>query len=145
MSTERKIQKNKLGLKGWVFAGRFGLERYAYTLHRISGLAILLYFILHIFVTGSRLGGQQAWEATMHLLETPLFKFGEFLLFIAVAYHALNGIRLVFVELGMLMGKPQRPIFPYVNAVRRQRPLLIIVMIVAAIIVILGGADFYLL
>ena len=145
MPTKRKIQKNKLGLKGWVMAGRYGLERYAYTLHRISGVAILLYFILHIFVTGSRLGGAPAWEATMHRFETPLFKFGEFLLFIAFAYHAMNGIRLVFIELGMLMGKPQRPLFPYVNAVRRQRPVLIIVMIVAAIIVILGGADFYLL
>ncbi len=145
MSAERKIQRNKLGLKGWVIAGRYGLERYAYTLHRITGLGILLYFIMHIFVTGSRLGGEHAWEAVLKSLENPFFKFGEFLVFLAFAFHALNGIRLVIAELGLMMGKPQRPIFPYVNSVRRQRPLFIVVMIVAAIIVILGGADFYLL
>ncbi len=145
MSAERKIQKNKLGLKGWVSAGRYGLERYAYTLHRITGLGILLYFIMHIFVTGSRLGGDHAWEAAMQRFENPFFKLGEFLVFLAFAFHALNGIRLVIAELGFMMGKPQRPVFPYVNSVRRQRPLFIIVMIVAAVIVILGGADFYLL
>ena len=97
MSAEKRIQRNKLGVKGWFVAGRYGLERYAYTLHRISGVAILLYFILHIFVTGSRLGGEHSWEAAMARFESPLFKFGEFLVYLAFAYHALNGLRLVFV------------------------------------------------
>ena len=75
----------------------------------------------------------------------PAFKLGEFILFLAVAYHAANGIRLVIAELGMLLGKPQRPIFPYVNSVRRQRPLFIIVMILALVVMVMGGLDFYVL
>lgn len=145
MAAERKIQKNRLGLKGWAFAGRYGMERWAYTLHRISGLAILLYFILHIFVTGSRLGGESSWTAEMAKLDTPVFKFGEFLVFIAFAYHALNGIRLVIAELGFMMGKPMRPILPYTNSVHRQRPLFMVIMIVAALLMVLGGLDFYLI
>ena len=140
-----KFRNNKLGLKGWVVGGKYGLERYAYTLHRVTGLGILLYFIVHIFVTGTRLGGPEAWEATMHSFETPLFKFGEFLVYLAFAFHALNGLRLVITELGFMMGKAQRPVFPYKNSVKRQRPLFIAVMIIAAVIVVLGGADFYLL
>ncbi len=145
MSAENKMLKNRLGLLGWVSAGRYGLERYAYTLHRLTGLGILLYFILHIFVTGSRLGGTQSWADAMQRFENPYFKFGEFLLFLAFAFHALNGIRLIITELGIMIGKPERPLFPYVTSLHKQRPLFIIVMIVAAILMILGGADFYLI
>ena len=35
---------NRLGLKGWVAGGRWGPDRYLYTLHRVTGLGLLLYF-----------------------------------------------------------------------------------------------------
>lgn len=145
MKTDVKFRKNNLGIFGWLGGGRYGAERYAYALHRLSGLGILTYFVLHIFVTGSRLGGAQSWETTMQGFETPIFKLGEFLVFIAFAYHALNGLRLVITELGYMIGKAQRPVFPYVTSIHRQRPLFIIVMIIAAIIMIVGGANFYLI
>ncbi len=145
MKVERLHRKNNLGLAGWISGGRYGLERYAYTLHRITGLGILLYFLLHIFATSSRIWGPEAWEKTMELFEKPVFKFGEYLVFVAFAYHALNGIRLFITELGFGMGKPQRPVIPYKNAVRRQRPLLIFVMIIAFVLIVFGGLDFYLL
>ena len=140
-----KFRNNKLGIKGWAVGGNYGLERYAYTLHRLTGLGLLFYFIAHIFVTGSRLGGPDSWETTMHMLENPLAKFGEFLVYLAFAFHALNGLRLGITELGYMMGKAQRPVFPYKNAVKRQRPILIVVMVIAAILILLGGADFYLI
>ncbi|NOY60534.1 MAG: succinate dehydrogenase, cytochrome b556 subunit [Calditrichaeota bacterium] len=143
MKVEVKHRKNKLGIIGWIGGGRFGAERYAYALHRLTGLGILAYFLLHIFVTGSRIGGQQSWQNAVANFETPIFKFGEFLVFLAFAYHALNGLRLIITELGFMLGKAQRPVFPYVTSVHRQRPLFIGVMIVAAIIIIFGGADFY--
>jgi succinate dehydrogenase / fumarate reductase, cytochrome b subunit len=145
MEKTAKFRNNKLGLKGWIVGGKYGLERYAYTLHRLTGLGLLLYFVAHIFVTGARLGGPETWEATMHSMETPLFKFGEFLVYLAFAFHALNGLRLGITELGFMMGKAQRPVFPYKNSVKRQRPLLIFVMIIAAVLILLGGADFYLI
>ena len=45
---------NRLGVRGWVGGGRWGLDRYLYSLHRITGLALLFYFLLHIVVTSSR-------------------------------------------------------------------------------------------
>ena len=145
MKVERKHKKNNLGLAGWISGGRYGAERYAYTIHRITGVGILLYFLLHIFATSSRIWGPDVWEKTMATFETPVFKFGEFLVFIAFAYHALNGVRLIITELGYGMGKPQRPVIPYKNAVRRQRPLLVLVMIIAVVIIVFGGLDFYFL
>jgi len=143
MKKESIHRTNYLGIGGWIAGGRYGLERYAYTLHRITGLGILMYFVLHIFATGTRMWGAGVWESTMLTLDKPIFKFGEFLIFVAFAFHAFNGIRLIITELGYMMGKPQRPVIPYKNAVRRQRPLLVFMMILTAILIVVGGLDFY--
>lgn len=145
MKTEKRFYKNNIGIWGWLGGGRYGIERYAYALHRLTGLGLLAYFILHIFVTGSRLSGPHGWEASMKSMEAPLFKLGEFLVFIGFAFHALNGIRLAMTELGLFLGKPARPVYPYRSSVLKQRPLMIVIMILAAIIIVAGGADFYLL
>jgi succinate dehydrogenase / fumarate reductase cytochrome b subunit len=111
----------------------------------LTGLGILAYFVVHIFVTGVRVDGPEKWESTMAALGTPLFKAGEFLVFLAFAYHAINGIRLIFVELGCMIGKPGLQVYPYNYSSLRQRPLLIAAMAAVAALMILGGADFYFL
>ena len=136
--------KNRLGLLGWLSGGRYGMDRYAYALHRLTGLGILAYFIMHIFVTGKRLNGPEQWESTMAIFGSPFFKFGEFLVVLAFAFHAINGIRLILVELGWLIGKPGVPSFPYSYSTLRHKPLFIVFMIFAAALMIIGGADFYL-
>ena len=135
--------KNNLGLWGWLGGGSYGAERYAYALHRLTGLGILAYFLMHIFVTGARLGGPERWDSAMAFFGRPSFKTGEFLVFLAFAYHAINGIRLVLVELGCLVGRPGLPAYPYSYSTLRQRPLFVAAMIVAAVLMIIGGADFY--
>jgi succinate dehydrogenase / fumarate reductase cytochrome b subunit len=138
-------RKNRLGIWGWLGGGRYGLDRYAYALHRLTGLGILAYFIMHIFVTGSRVGGPEKWDSTMSTFGSPLFKVGEFLVVLAFAYHAINGIRLVLVELGYLIGKPGLPSYPYSYSTLRQKPLFVVAMVIAAVLMIIGGADFYLI
>ncbi len=138
-------RENRLGIWGWLGGGRYGPDRYAYALHRLSGLGILAYFIMHIFVTGSRVGGPEQWETTMAFFGNPLFKVGEFLVVLAFAYHAVNGIRLILVELGYLVGKPGLPSYPYSYSTLRQKPLFVVIMVIAAVLMIIGGADFYLI
>ena len=135
--------KNNLGLWGWLGGGRYGAERYAYALHRLTGLGILAYFLMHIFVTGTRLGGPEKWNSAMAFFGKPTFKIGEFLVFLAFVYHAINGIRLVLVELGYMVGKPGLPAYPYNYSTLRQRPFFVAVMVIAAVLMIIGGADFY--
>jgi succinate dehydrogenase / fumarate reductase cytochrome b subunit len=139
---ENKGRPNRLGIVGWLAGGRWGFERYLYSLHRVTGLGLLAYFLLHIFVTSSRRSGQSAWAASMAQVSGPLFKIGEFLVFLAFAFHAVNGIRLVLVELGFAIGKPIEPVYPYRTSVHEQRPLAIGVMILAAILAIVGGIGF---
>jgi succinate dehydrogenase / fumarate reductase, cytochrome b subunit len=136
-----KRHDNRLGLRGWLGGGRWGIERYAYILHRVTGLGILLYFLMHIVVTSLRAKGIYLWTEG-HMLHGPAFKIGEFLVFAAFAYHAFNGVRLVLVELGFAVGKPFEPVYPYKTSLNVQRPLLVAMMILAAIILLSGGAEF---
>lgn len=136
---------NRLGIWGWLGGGRWGLERYLYALHRVTGLGLLAYFLLHILVTSSRAFGEGAWQTAMGRVAGPVFVLGEFLVFAAFAFHGLNGLRLILVELGFATGKPIEPIYPYRTSVDVQRPLSIVVMVLAALLVIAGGADFFLL
>lgn len=129
---------NRLGLKGWVFAGRYPIERYLFTLHRISGLGLVLYLPIHVWVTSRRLQGPEAWERTMAALSHPVFTLGEFLVLAAFVFHALNGIRLLLGHLGYTLGRPAEPVYPYPIALRRQRPLTTVLMVLAAVFIAVG-------
>lgn len=142
---EAKGHPNRLGLWGWLGGGRWGTERYLYSLHRLTGLGLLAYFVLHIVVTSYRALGQESWESAMASVAGPVFVFGEYLVFVAFAFHAINGVRLVLVELGFGVGKPIEPIYPYRTSLHVQRPMAIGVMLLAAVLAIVGGLDFFVL
>jgi succinate dehydrogenase/fumarate reductase cytochrome b subunit len=72
----------------------------------------------------------------------PIFKFGEYMLFTAVAFHAANGIRLILTELGFLLGKPKRPIYPFTLAMTHQRILMYFLIALAAVVILYGAYDF---
>ena len=139
--TEIKRHSNQLGIWGWLGGGRWGVERYAYILHRLTGLGILAYFLIHIVVTSLRAQGIYLWTEG-EVFDQPLFKFGEFLVFAAFAYHAFNGVRLVLVELGFAVGRPIEPVYPYKTSLSVQRPLLISMMILAVMFLAAGGYEF---
>ena len=137
-------RQNYLGVKGWVWAGKYRFERYLYTLHRITGLGLILFVLIHLVMTTIfRIQGQDIWEATVALLHNPWLKFGEYLIVVAFIYHALNGLRLAVQELGYVMGKPAPPIYPWKDALRRQRPWAIAMMVVVGIICVVFLVDFF--
>lgn len=134
---------NKLGLWGWLGGGRYGIERYAYSLHRLSGIALILYLPLHLYVTSVRLQGEAAWESLMARFDTPLMHVMEYLLFGAFLFHGFNGLRLFFTELAFFVGKPGHPEPPYRTSIHHQRPAFIVVMLLAGAFFVLGAFDFF--
>ncbi len=136
-------RQNYLGAGGWVWAGKYKLERYLYLLHRITGLGLLLFVIIHLCMTTIfRIQGQDVWEATMRILRNPWFKIGEYLVVVAFSYHALNGLRLILQELGFTLGKPTPPIYPYKDALRKRRPVAIVMVAVIVILAVVFLFDF---
>ena len=139
---ETRAHPNRLGIWGWIGGGRWGFERYLYALHRVTGLGLLIYFLLHIFVTSTRAFGPGVWRETMESVEGPFFKAGEYLVFAAFVFHAVNGIRLGIIELGFGVGRPIEPVYPYATSVGRQRPLALAVMVVAGVLAAWGAWNF---
>ena len=143
-SNTPKSYPNRLGLKGWAYAGRYSFERYLYLGHRLSGLGLIAYMVLHIVETANRMRGEEAWAGLMALFASPPFKVIEYLLFAAAVFHAMNGVRLLLTELGFFLGKPKEPVYPYSTSVKRHRPLTYIIMALAGLIMLLGGSSFFL-
>ena len=71
---------------------------WAWILHRISGLVLTGYIILHIYALTTLQQGEKAFNEEMALFLTPIFKLLEWFLFAFVVFHTLNGIRIVLID-----------------------------------------------
>lgn len=82
--------------------GRFQRYRirtgmFAWMAHRLSGVALVVYLIIHIWGLKS-LSDPEAFNTLIAEYHQPIFKVGEFLLLAAVVYHAMNGLRIVLID-----------------------------------------------
>ncbi len=136
-------KNNNLGVKGWVYAGHYGPQRYAYTLQRLTGIGIITYMLIHIFVTGVKIQGKGAWDSIMATVANPAMHFGEYLVMLAIVIHALNGFRLVWVELGISLGQPIKNVYPYQTCLDRNRVFFWIMAVLIVAMAALGTAEFF--
>jgi len=134
--SEKRPLSNRLGIKSWIWGGNYTLERYLYSLHRVTGLGMLLFITIHLVANGFRLGGVESWTDIMTIFASPGFKVGEYLVATAFVIHALNGGRLILQQLGFTLGKPKTPVYPYVDSLRRRRPLVWIMLALIAVLAI---------
>jgi succinate dehydrogenase / fumarate reductase, cytochrome b subunit len=140
---QQQPRPNLLGIWGWVYGGKYQIERYLYILHRVTGVGLAFFILFHFTATTVfRMQGQGVWEATMGILENPILKFGEYLVAVAFVYHAVNGLRLFLQELGFALGKPVVPIFPYKDSIRKKRPLTIVLVVIIVILAVITLYDF---
>lgn len=143
---ENKKYGNYVGFKGWFGGGgSWGIDRYLYTIHRITGFIIMIFLIIHIFESGTRILGMETWTSNMALLHHLIFKIGEFIIILCVAFHAMNGIRLIVIELGWGVGKAREPVFPYRSSLNTQRPLMVVMTVIGILLMIAGGYDLFFL
>ena len=113
--------EHKEGVKGMANPGRYGIERVAYWLMRLSGLGLLAYFVAHIYETSNILRGQVGWDEFLELTQTTE---GHLFLAIVIAmcvFHTVNGIRVMMGHGGIGVGKPSRPDYPYEPASQNYR------------------------
>jgi succinate dehydrogenase / fumarate reductase, cytochrome b subunit len=109
-----KVDENKEGIKGMVNPTRYGIERFAYLLMRLTGLGLLAYFIAHIYETSNILRGKIGWQEFLAITQTPE---GHIILAIVIGmsvFHTVNGIRVMLGHGGVGVGKPARPDYPYI-------------------------------
>ncbi len=78
------------------YRGREGMLAWAF--HRISGVAIWAFVVLHvvdIYLVG---GDPKAYDQILQVYASPIGRVGELLLGAALLYHALNGLRIIVMD-----------------------------------------------
>jgi succinate dehydrogenase / fumarate reductase cytochrome b subunit len=79
-----------------------GVGMWAWVLFRISGLLLLAYLFVHIWVISQgRIGGPVELDQLFETFDKPFLVFLELMLVAALMYHALNGVRIVLMDFGV--------------------------------------------
>jgi len=78
-------------------------------LHRLTGLFLVLYLVLHIMGLRS-LADPASFEIYVTTYRNPLFKVAEVLLLATVAFHAFNGTRIMLQDI-FFRSALQKPLF----------------------------------
>jgi succinate dehydrogenase / fumarate reductase cytochrome b subunit len=78
------------------YRGRFGQLEWA--LHRISGVGVALFLLLHIIDTATVYFAPQAYGFFLALYKNPIFGLAEVALAAALVYHAVNGLRVTIMD-----------------------------------------------
>ena len=90
----------------------YGVSRVSWLLMRISGIYLLIFFVVHVIHAMSVLD-RMTWGQLLFLTYSPL-GFVVLSVMIALgAFHCLNGIRLMLNQGGIGIGTPTRPDYPY--------------------------------
>ncbi len=79
-----------------IYKGQTG--QWAQLLHRLTGLAILLFLLFHIVDTSLVGFGPGAYDAVTALYHNPIVRIFEVILVGIVIYHAVNGMRVTVID-----------------------------------------------
>ncbi|MFN4045774.1 MAG: succinate dehydrogenase [Acidilobaceae archaeon] len=145
---------NRLGLKAsvspWAVRAPNNPERLAFILHRITGVLLASFITLHVITTNTPArAGWEAWvEEIERLSGVNIISLMFFMVMGALAFHSINGIRLLLVEfLAIGIGRPEKPKPPYTPPSFKgfQRPLIYIAFALSIIVWITMGYVMFLM
>lgn len=77
---------------------RGGAGQWAWVFHRLSGLGVLLFLMLHIIDTSTVFFAPAEYDFFVRLYKSPFFGLSEIALAAALIYHAVNGLKLVVLD-----------------------------------------------
>ncbi|TFD40132.1 succinate dehydrogenase, cytochrome b556 subunit [Cryobacterium sp. TMT1-19] len=81
---------------GTLYRGREGM--WSWVLHRITGVAIFFFLLVHILDTALVRVSPEAYNAVISSYQTPIMGLGETALVGAIVFHAFNGIRIILID-----------------------------------------------
>jgi succinate dehydrogenase / fumarate reductase cytochrome b subunit len=88
------------------YRGRSG--HWSWVAHRISGLAILSFLVIHVWDTANAHFYPELYQWSLALFKNPVFGLGEVGVMAAVLYHAVNGIRITILDFRPELWKHQK-------------------------------------
>ena len=101
------VKKSRPG--GTLYRGGEGM--WSWVLHRITGVAIFFFLLVHVLDTALIRVSPEAYNAVMSTYKNPIMGLGETALVAGIAFHALNGLRIILVDYWSKGTKYQRVLF----------------------------------
>ena len=101
--------KKKSRQGGTLYRGNEGM--WSWVLHRITGVAIFFFLLVHVLDTALVRVSPEAYNAVMATYKTPIMGLGEAALVAAIVFHAYNGIRIILVDYWRKGAQYQRTMF----------------------------------
>lgn len=101
--------------QGTLYRGREGM--WSWVLHRITGVAIFFFLLVHVLDTALIRVSPEAYDAVIGTYKHPIMGLGEIALVGAIAFHAFNGLRIILVDFWSKGTMYQRQLFWGVIAV----------------------------
>jgi succinate dehydrogenase / fumarate reductase cytochrome b subunit len=89
------VRKNKSDYGG-IYKGHPG--QYSWILHRITGVAIILFLFMHVVDTALIGWGPEAYDRVLRAYQNPIVHLLELGLVIAVLYHSINGFKITLID-----------------------------------------------
>lgn len=81
---------------GTLYRGKVGM--WSWVLHRISGVGIFFFLLVHILDTALVRVSPEAYNVVMESYKTPIIGIAELGLVGAILFHGLNGLRVIAVD-----------------------------------------------
>ena len=81
---------------GTLYRGKVGM--WSWVLHRISGVAIFFFLLVHILDTALVRVSPEAYNVVIESYKTPVIGLAELGLVGAILFHGLNGVRIILVD-----------------------------------------------
>jgi succinate dehydrogenase / fumarate reductase, cytochrome b subunit len=94
---------------GTLYRGREGM--WSWVLHRITGVAIYFFLLVHLLDTSLIRVSPEAYNAVINTYKNPIMGLGELGLVGAILFHALNGLRIILIDFWQLGTKYHRMMF----------------------------------
>ena len=94
---------------GTLYRGREGM--WSWVLHRITGVAIYFFLLVHILDTSLVRLSPEAYNAVINTYKTPIMGLGEIALVAAIGFHGLNGLRIILIDFWSVGTKHQKLMF----------------------------------
>jgi succinate dehydrogenase / fumarate reductase, cytochrome b subunit len=99
---------------GTLYRGREGM--WSWVLHRITGVAIFFFLLVHVLDTALVRVSPEAYNAVIGTYQTPIMGLGEVALVGAIVFHAFNGLRIILVDFWSWATRHQKVLFYVVIA-----------------------------
>ena len=94
---------------GTLYRGKVGM--WSWVLHRITGVAIFFFLLVHVLDTALVRVSPEAYNVVIATYKTPLIGIAELGLVAAILYHGLNGLRVILIDFWNKGAKYQNQMF----------------------------------